>query len=114
MNGFYRIPVTILDILVIAIAVILLLALRGGDFFDEEGIKALTPLKRIGIILVGLMMFTGGIALIYFGIKAPLQLHSTIRGSLHGYGLAITGAILILMGTGLIYSPLRFRKNKET
>lgn len=113
------IPVTILDILLLPLCVIFIyIVIREILFADKssvnsENLQSLSPAKRLGLIVVCLLMLLLGAWGIWAGLSAPFDYFSGVKGAAHGYTLAIIGLLIVLFGLVGVWSTIKTRSEDK-
>lgn len=115
-RAFTGIPVTLLDILLFPISVVFIVAM-GMLLFEKENKNkkkhkkqnAASPeinlswMKRLGYIVLSLMMLALGAWAVSAGIEQPFKLFTGVKGASHGYTLVALGICIVIMGLMMLY-----------
>ena len=99
-------PITLLDILLIPIALVFGYVLIKDLFFgDQRNVpKEVSLISVIGyMIFTVIVLFPLGFYCIVLGVNEPMAVLTGVKGHVHGYTAVIIGLFVVGLSMGLVY-----------
>ena len=106
--SYLEVPIRVGDLIIIGLSILVILisgsilkATEGEFLIDaqkNDGVKRIL----LNIILTIFFVFLGG-AITLIGLSDPLTILTSIKGSAHGYSLAIMGVSIIFAAGSILY-----------